>query len=107
METPTTPPPEGLAPETGSPVRATALVERDKYPKHFMGMNPQGFPCWTSYPPNALPCEAETVYELLNHLAKWEPSVKAIVYPASQVARANSVNDSSAANRLRRTPQSH
>jgi hypothetical protein len=75
-----------------SPLRGKALIHRDQYPQHYMGTNPQGFPCWTSYPLNAMAYDAADVHDMLNWLVKWEPSVKAVIYPAAQVARPDWAN---------------
>ena len=69
-----------------SALRGKALIHRDQYPQHYMGTNPQGFPCWTSYPLNAMAHDPAEVHDMLNWLVKWEPSVKAMIYPAAQVA---------------------
>lgn len=78
--------PQRLATTPCSPLRGKALIHRDQYPQHYMGTNPQGFPCWTSYPLNAMAYDPAEVHDMLNWLVKWEPSVRAVIYPASQVA---------------------
>jgi hypothetical protein len=75
-----------------SPLRGKALIHRDQHPQHYMGTNPQGFPCWTSCPLNARDYDPAEVHDMLNWLVTWEPSVKAVIYPAAQVARPDWAN---------------
>lgn len=69
------------------------LLFKATAPEHYIGNDPLGVPCWSHYPLNALPIDGDKVQDLLNELGRFEPSVRAVIYPACQMTLPAWAND--------------
>lgn len=63
-------------------MNAKGLLFKSTAPKHYIGTDPLGVPCWSHYPLHAVPIDGDKVQSLLNEVGRFEPSVRAVIYPA-------------------------
>jgi len=78
-------------------MNAKGLLFKSTAPEHYIGTDPLGVPCWSHYPLHAVPIDGDKVQSLLNEVGRFEPSVRAVIYPACQMTLPGWANDTTQA----------